>query len=95
MKYFLQLNGFKETLAILLLILPLDFLEIFNILRIRIFSPFFENSRKMSLKKLKLSKFLNCLTQREIISKKTVVNGCLQYDSKLKSVIFVVYDSEI
>ena len=43
-------------------------------------------------KNLKLSQFLNRLTQHEMISKKTIVNGCLQYDIKQNSGTFLVYD---
>ena len=46
-------------------------------------------------KNLKLIQFLNCLTQHGIISKKTIVYGCLQYDIKQKSVTFMVYHLQI
>ena len=75
------------------MILPLDF-EIFDIFTTGVFLFFFENSRKILKKNLKLSQFLNCLTQHEIISKKTIVYGCLQHGITQNSVAFVVYESE-
>ena len=33
------------------------------------------------------SNFLNCLTKHEIVVEKTIVDGCAQYDVKVKSAI--------
>ena len=79
---------------------PLDLPGIFNILKIRVLFFVFEKNCQRNFEKncqtnLKSSLFLNCLKQYEIISKKTVVYGCLQYGIKQKSVTFVVHDVEM
>ena len=51
----------------------------------------FQISKKVSVK---FNDLFLCLTQHEILSKKTIPCGCLQYGIKQKSVIFVVYDLE-
>ena len=94
MQYFFQLNEIKKNFSYFPIILPLEFFEIFNIFRIRVYSSFSNIQEKFS-KSLKLSQFLNCLTKHEIISKKNIVNGSLQFCIKLKSVTFVVYDLDI
>ena len=58
MTYFCELNGFKETPTVSI-ILPLDFSEIFNFFSIREFFFFVGNSRKTK-KNLTLTQCLNC-----------------------------------
>ena len=75
------------------MIVPLDFSEIFNIFRIRVYFLFCEKSRNFS-KRLKIVA-ISKLTQNKIIFKKTIVYGCLQYGVKQKFVTTVVCDLEI
>ena len=95
MNKFFELNGFKETLAILQKKLPLDFTKIFNIFRAGVFFFFSKTEEKFFQKVLKLSQFLNRLMQREIIYKITIVHGCLQYVTNQKFVTRLVHDLEI
>ena len=70
--------------------------EIFNIFQIRVFLFVFEDSGEDFPKQyFKGSQFLYCYTQHEIISKKTIVDGCLQYGTKQKAISFLVYDLQI
>ena len=51
MAYFLEPNGFNETLA-----MPLDFSEIFNIFRIRVLCSFLTNQETFFKKNFVISK---------------------------------------
>ena len=69
------------------MILLLHLSEIFNIFGIRVFFFFFENSRKIFKKNFKPSQFLNCLTQQEITSKRTIVYGGLVQSDNLGTIV--------
>ena len=70
---------------------PLDFPEIFNIFRIRVFVSRIQKEFSVKLKTIVIQ---NCLMQHKILCKKTIVYESLQYGIKEKSLKFVIYDLE-
>ena len=84
MAYFFELDGFKETFAIMLELCRWTFLKSLILAESEGFLLGRE-FKKHYQKSLKLSLFLNLLTQHEIIAEKTIVYGCNMVSSKVSN----------